>query len=191
MGMNVRPDRHDRMRAAGGRVLIVEIPGWATTRIAVERAVSADGWRLALTPADADLLVVCGQSNLAWDSVIDVLRSAAARAGCPGRCAGTARCSSRAPAQRPRASDTSDGRHTVRTKPTARDRPQPPSTPDRPTHPRTTWVGTTCRCQAELDWQPVTRTGTAWKWMCSTSRWDPCCRRGRWDDYCGAGCTAT
>ncbi|KAE8764853.1 hypothetical protein [Georgenia thermotolerans] len=49
-----------RAAAEGAHVLLVEVPGWWRTRAAVERAVLARGWRLALTPADADALVVCG-----------------------------------------------------------------------------------------------------------------------------------
>jgi hypothetical protein len=41
--------------------LVVEVPGWWRTRIAVEREVLARGWSLAIAPADADVLVVCGE----------------------------------------------------------------------------------------------------------------------------------
>ncbi len=42
-------------------VLAVEVPGWWSTRVEVERDVRARGWSLALSPADADALVVCGR----------------------------------------------------------------------------------------------------------------------------------
>ncbi len=41
-------------------VLVVEVPGWFTTRVAAERAVRDRGWVLALGPADADVLLVAG-----------------------------------------------------------------------------------------------------------------------------------
>ncbi|MFD2764951.1 hypothetical protein [Micromonospora eburnea] len=41
-------------------VLVAELPGYWTTRVAVERQVLARGWRLALSPGDADILAVCG-----------------------------------------------------------------------------------------------------------------------------------
>lgn len=41
-------------------VLTVEAPGHWSTRAAVERNILARGWRLALSPADADVMAVCG-----------------------------------------------------------------------------------------------------------------------------------
>ena len=49
-----------RSSTARARVLVVEVPGWALTRVATEQAVGARGWRPALSPADADVLMVCG-----------------------------------------------------------------------------------------------------------------------------------
>ncbi len=49
------------------------MPGWPLTRIAVERAVLARGWRYALSSADADLLVVCGRPGDGWGPVLDGL----------------------------------------------------------------------------------------------------------------------
>jgi hypothetical protein len=46
---------------AGAHVLVVECPGWWPVRVAVEQAVVTRGWRLALSPADADVLLVCGR----------------------------------------------------------------------------------------------------------------------------------
>lgn len=50
-------------RRAGGQAhaLVVEVPGLWRVRAAAERAVLARGWHLALSPADADVLVVCGE----------------------------------------------------------------------------------------------------------------------------------
>ncbi len=73
MGVSSRPGWFARTAVAGAHVLIVEVPGWALTRIAVERAVTSRGWRPALTPADADLLVVCGDPGEPWRPVIDRL----------------------------------------------------------------------------------------------------------------------
>ena len=42
-------------------VLLVEVPGWWRLRVEAEQAVLARGWQLALSPADADVLVVCGE----------------------------------------------------------------------------------------------------------------------------------
>ncbi len=50
-----------RWGVAGAHVLVVESPGSWLTRATVERALERRGWRTALSPADADLLVVCGQ----------------------------------------------------------------------------------------------------------------------------------
>lgn len=52
-------------------VLLVEVPGWWTTRLAVERTMLARGWRPALSPADADLLVVCGRPDDALSTAVD------------------------------------------------------------------------------------------------------------------------
>ena len=49
-----------RLAARNAYVLVVEAPGNWQTRAAVERAVLMRGWRLAFSPADADVLAVCG-----------------------------------------------------------------------------------------------------------------------------------
>ncbi|GMA41922.1 hypothetical protein [Mobilicoccus caccae] len=41
-------------------VLVIEVRGRWRTRVAVERAVASRGWLLALSPADADVVAVCG-----------------------------------------------------------------------------------------------------------------------------------
>ena len=70
MGVSRGPGWLTRTGVRGTHVLIVEVPGWALIRIAVERAVAARGWRPALTPAEADVLVVCGRSGDTWRPVI-------------------------------------------------------------------------------------------------------------------------
>jgi hypothetical protein len=50
-----------RTAARHAHALIVEAPGSWRTRVMAERAVLARGWRLAVSPADADVLVVCGE----------------------------------------------------------------------------------------------------------------------------------
>ncbi len=50
-----------RLAVKHAHVLVVEVPGEWRTRAAVERAALARGWRLALSPADADVLAVCGE----------------------------------------------------------------------------------------------------------------------------------
>lgn len=64
-------------------VLVVEAPGWWAVRVAVERALPARGWQAALSPADADVLAVCGnpgeQLAAAVDRVWDQLPGPRAR----------------------------------------------------------------------------------------------------------------
>jgi hypothetical protein len=50
-----------RSAARHAHALVVEVPGWWRTRAEVERAVLRRGWSLAFAPADADVLVVCGE----------------------------------------------------------------------------------------------------------------------------------
>ncbi|CAN5305644.1 hypothetical protein BH09ACT11_BH09ACT11_06750 [soil metagenome] len=60
-------------RSAAGRahVLVIEAPGHWQTRAAVERAALARGWRLASSPADADVLAVCGRPGPQLEALID------------------------------------------------------------------------------------------------------------------------
>lgn len=51
--------------------LVVEVPGWWTDRVAVEGALRRRGWRLATSPADADVLVVCGEPGARLGAAID------------------------------------------------------------------------------------------------------------------------
>lgn len=57
MGLRTRIARR-AVRSA--HVFVVEMPGHWLTRVCVERAVRERGWHLALSPADADLLLICG-----------------------------------------------------------------------------------------------------------------------------------
>lgn len=50
-----------RSASRHAHALVVEVPGSWRTRMAVERNLFARGWRLAYSPADADVLVVCGE----------------------------------------------------------------------------------------------------------------------------------
>lgn len=60
-------------RRAVGRthVLPVEIPGQWSTRVALQRRVLSRGWRMAVSPADADVLAVCGEAGPQMGAVID------------------------------------------------------------------------------------------------------------------------
>ncbi|WP_205859430.1 hypothetical protein [Phycicoccus flavus] len=59
------------VRAA--RVLVVECPGARPARMAAEQAVAARGWRIAQTPASADVLLVVGEVRGGLDEVVDRL----------------------------------------------------------------------------------------------------------------------
>ncbi|MGN6578306.1 MAG: hypothetical protein ACTHKG_21735 [Nocardioides sp.] len=52
-----------RRAVRSAHVLVVEVPGHWATRVHVERAARERGWRRALSPADADVLVVCGEPD--------------------------------------------------------------------------------------------------------------------------------
>ncbi|MCZ2826363.1 MULTISPECIES: hypothetical protein [unclassified Modestobacter] len=52
-------------------VLAVEVPGWGRTRCALEQHVRTRGWRLADSPADADLLVVCGRPGARLTAAVE------------------------------------------------------------------------------------------------------------------------
>jgi len=49
-----------RLAATATHVLIVEVPGWGETRILLEAELTRRGWTRALSPADADVLAICG-----------------------------------------------------------------------------------------------------------------------------------
>ncbi|SFE82631.1 hypothetical protein [Blastococcus tunisiensis] len=64
-----------RLTAAAVRratVLVVEVPGWGRTRCAVEREIRDRGWRPAASPADADVLLVCGRPGARLAAAVDL-----------------------------------------------------------------------------------------------------------------------
>ena len=62
-----------RSASRHAHALIVEVPGSWRTRIEAERNVAARGWRLAISPADADVLVVCGEPGPGLAKAIEVV----------------------------------------------------------------------------------------------------------------------
>ncbi|GAA4659930.1 hypothetical protein [Arthrobacter cryoconiti] len=62
-------------RLSTGRVhvLILEIPGYSLLRMHAEAAITARGWVLAEAPADADVLLVCGEATGTFDEIADGL----------------------------------------------------------------------------------------------------------------------
>ncbi|MDZ4269109.1 MAG: hypothetical protein U1D00_26060, partial [Mycobacterium sp.] len=62
-------------RLAVGRthVLPVEIPGQWSTPAALQRRTFARGWRTAVSPADADVLAVCGAPGPEMGAAIDLV----------------------------------------------------------------------------------------------------------------------
>lgn len=62
-----------RWAARRAHVLVAEVPGHWRTRFAVERAVLKRGWSLATSPADADLLAVCGTPGPRLRESIDLV----------------------------------------------------------------------------------------------------------------------
>lgn len=52
-------------------VLVVETPGSSATRMLAERALTRHGWSLALSPAEADVLFVCGAAGERLRSALD------------------------------------------------------------------------------------------------------------------------
>jgi len=66
-----------RLAGRYAHVLVVEIPGQWRLRVEAERVALGRGWRLAASPADADILIVCGHVgeqmaqavDLAWEQL--------------------------------------------------------------------------------------------------------------------------
>ena len=54
-------------------VLLAEVPGWARTRVGVEQAVRRRGWRVALSPGDADVLLTCGLPGPRLQDALDLV----------------------------------------------------------------------------------------------------------------------
>ncbi|WP_051467755.1 hypothetical protein [Actinomadura oligospora] len=73
-----------RFAARRPRPLVVAVPGFTAVRLAVEADLRRRGWRPALTPAEADLLIVCGRPGPdladAVDTVWDQMPNPRARA---------------------------------------------------------------------------------------------------------------
>ncbi len=68
MGLNELLSRYAVRRA---HVLVVEVPGWWSLRVALERQVLGRGWALAESPADTDVLVVCGEPGAELGELVD------------------------------------------------------------------------------------------------------------------------
>lgn len=68
MGVTQLLARHAARRA---HVLTVETPGYWVVRAAAERRFRARGWSAATSPADADVLAVCGMPGPELDQAID------------------------------------------------------------------------------------------------------------------------
>lgn len=60
-----------RVAAATPRVLVVPQPGGTAVRLAVEREVRVRGWPTAVSPADTDILVVCGPVSDGFAPLVD------------------------------------------------------------------------------------------------------------------------
>ncbi|THJ66443.1 hypothetical protein E8P82_08220 [Arthrobacter echini] len=60
-----------RMAARRPHVLVVEVPGWALTRISAERELRRRGWVRADAPADSDILLTCGLPGPEFGEVLD------------------------------------------------------------------------------------------------------------------------
>ena len=64
-----------RLAVRRAHVLTVELPGYWTSRVRLEQAIAARGWRLASSPADADVLAVCGAPSGEWSDLIDRIKN--------------------------------------------------------------------------------------------------------------------
>lgn len=64
-------ERFAAYAVSSAHVLVVEVPGWWTARAAVERELAARGWRTALSPADADVLILCGEPGDRLATAVD------------------------------------------------------------------------------------------------------------------------
>ncbi len=67
MGLIATLDRYAVTRA---HVLIVEVPGNWLGRIRLDAKIAERGWQLALTPADADVLAMCGGPDGELDELV-------------------------------------------------------------------------------------------------------------------------
>jgi hypothetical protein len=84
-----------RAGAARPHVLIAAMPGGTAVRLAAEQELRRRGWPAAMTPADADVLLVAGDPALSFEGVLDAAwrampaPRARAQAGRPGEVAVT------------------------------------------------------------------------------------------------------
>lgn len=62
-----------RMATGRAHVLVVEIPGHSLVRMRLEAGITARGWVLAHSPADADVLLVCGEAQQPFPEIIEGL----------------------------------------------------------------------------------------------------------------------
>ncbi|MBG6215148.1 hypothetical protein RCH23_003108 [Cryobacterium sp. CAN_C3] len=62
-----------RWASTSVHVLIVDVPGWDESRMLLEAELDRRGWRVALSPADADLLAVCGMPGEELRAAFDLL----------------------------------------------------------------------------------------------------------------------
>ncbi len=62
-----------RLAVARTHVLAVEIPGQWSTHVALQRRVLARGWRMTVSPADADVLAVCGTPGPQMSPLIELV----------------------------------------------------------------------------------------------------------------------
>ena len=60
-----------RAGAARPHVLIAALPGGTAVRLAAEQELRRRGWPAAMTPADADVLLVAGDSAASFQAVLD------------------------------------------------------------------------------------------------------------------------
>ena len=65
-----------RAAARHAHVLVVEVPGSWRTRATVERQALMRGWHLAASPADADVLVVCGEPGAGLARAVELVWAA-------------------------------------------------------------------------------------------------------------------
>jgi len=61
-----------RLAGLHAHALVVGIPGHWRLRVEAERAVAQRGWRLAASPADADMLIVCGPAGKEMAPAVDL-----------------------------------------------------------------------------------------------------------------------
>ncbi len=59
------------LRLSVPRAFVFTVPGSTAIRLTVERALRERGWAEALSPADADILVVCGDGQVAMKAMTD------------------------------------------------------------------------------------------------------------------------